>query len=154
MKIIYLNVFCVIGIIFGFYIRYKRYIPTFVAEKIHLTYTDPTLGTDLFEFFGHPLIFSLSVLLIFPIKKSSNVPKNKLLVSIGVILIVLALYVAPSYFDFRELANTATIEANQGKPIPLTKSLILGIAIERFPEKGCAIFRWENCMPLIGCTYL
>lgn len=64
------------------------------------------------------------------------------------------MYIAPFYFNFRELANIATVKANQGKSIELTKSVFLGLPVERFPEKSCAIFRWEKCVVMVGCEYL
>lgn len=64
------------------------------------------------------------------------------------------MHLLPSNFHLRESANIAIIKANQGKPIELTKSVVLGVAVERNLVENCAVFRWEKCTPMLGCQYL
>jgi hypothetical protein len=55
------TVFCLIGIIYGFFLRYQVYIPISVADEIHAKYADDFLGVGILSLLSYPLTLILSI---------------------------------------------------------------------------------------------
>lgn len=88
MKTIFLKIFYVIGIIFGFYTYYKVYIPISLLNKIHLNYDNPTFANSLLQILSFPFTFIFSNLLVLPTKKFFNLTAKKLFSAIAITVIV------------------------------------------------------------------